>query len=115
MKTGEGSHGSNPQSYSLRPKVVDRRVISMFFCEEGVHVILRKVSPCTIEDNVFGEYHSLSTLKTSYFVYFENRSAGAFLSLQQTNISAPTQLSILDLVDLSLLYRFYIFLNLFSS
>ena len=93
-----------------------------FFVGRGVHVILRKVSPCTIEDNVFGEYHSLCTLKTSYFVYFQNRSVGAFLSLQQTNISAPTQLSILfqwqskvDLVDLSLLYRFYILLNLFSS
>jgi hypothetical protein len=77
-----------------------------FFVGRGVHVILRKVSPCTIEDNVFGEYHSLCTLKTSYFVYFQNRSVGAFLSLQQTNISAPTQLSILfqwqskvDLVD----------------
>ena len=93
-----------------------------FFVGRGVHVILRKVSPCTIEDNVFGKYHSLCTLKTSYFVYFEKSSEGAFLSLQQTNVSAPTQLSILfqwqskvDLVDLSLLYRFYILLNLFSS
>jgi hypothetical protein len=83
LGASDGSQGHKPQSCSVRPLVVDKKIPLDVSCQ----VLIQKACPWNIVDNMFEECHAPYTLKTS-FVDFER--VGVFQPLQKTKCFIPT-------------------------
>ena len=83
LGASDGSQGHKPQSCSVRPLVVDKKIPLDVSCQ----VLRQKACPWNLVDNRFEECHAPYTLKTS-FVDFER--VGVFQPLQKTKCFIPT-------------------------